>query len=256
MKNVRTYTQPLFVAALLIVFVSASAWQTGSKSKVQSKTNTGDTVKPGGSATAENELRVKDLDQAMKELDEAMKTLNNEMKNIDFSKMEKEIKVAMKGIDMKKIGEEVKNSMAKVDWSKIQLEVNQAMEEAEIKMKEIDFSKMEKEKENMQKNLEKQQLNLNLNGEKIRVEVEKGMQHAKEGMEKAKVEIQNLKDFTTALENDGLIDKKKGYRIQVKDGELYLNGIKQSKETTEKYKKYFRKENLTISNDGDDIITI
>jgi hypothetical protein len=75
-------------------------------------------------------------------------------------------------------------------------------------------------------------------------------------MEKAMAEVKLLKEFTDELEKDGLIDKKKGYKVEVKDGELYINGTKQSKETTEKYRKYFKKDNFSISTDGDTIITI
>ncbi len=256
MKNVFSHSKPVFLAALLIVFISATAWQVGSKTKVQPKSTTGDTTKPGKSPSAEDEFRMKDLDKAMKELDEAMKKLNVEMKNLDFSKMEKEIKEAMSKVDMKKISEEIKASMDKVDWNKIKSEVDEAMRNAEKQMKEVDFKKIENEMAELQEKLKKEQLNIKIDGEKIRKEVEESMKKAKVDIEKAKVELKNLKEFTDELERDGLIDKKKGYRIQVKDGELYINGKQQPTQTRDKYKKYFRKDNFTINNDGDDIITI
>ena len=40
------------------------------------------------------------------------------------------------------------------------------------------------------------------------------------------------------MEADGLIDKKKGYTIEWKSGELYINGTEQPKNVSDKYKKY------------------
>ncbi len=72
-------------------------------------------------------------------------------------------------------------------------------------------------------------------------------------MEKAKREMLNFKEFTNELEKDGLIDKKKGYKLQLKDGELYINGTKQSKEISDKYSKYYQgKNNFTINMSLDD----
>ena len=63
--------------------------------------------------------------------------------------------------------------------------------------------------------------------------------------------MQNYKDFTNELEKDGLIDKNKAYSLELKDGYLYINGKKQSKETTEKYRKYYMgKDHFKISMDG------
>jgi hypothetical protein len=58
------------------------------------------------------------------------------------------------------------------------------------------------------------------------------------------------------LRKDGLISKKKGYKIEIKDGEMFINGTKQSKEVNEKYKKYFRDGDYTLRSDGDDISSI
>lgn len=259
MKNVFRYAQPFFPAVLFLILIGGSAWQVRPKSEAQIKHTAGDTTKPGQHGTHKDAPGVKDLDEAMKELDEAMKKLDQAMKKFDGVKLEKEIKEAMASIekvDMKKIQEEIRAAMKKVDWEKIRVDVDKAVKEAEMKIKEIDFSKMEKEMAEMQEKLKAQQLEIKIDGEKIRREVEEGMKKAKEGMEKAREEMRHLKAFTDELEKDGLIDKKKGYKVQVKDGELYINGTKQSKETSDKYRKYYRKDNFTINVDGDSIITL
>jgi hypothetical protein len=53
----------------------------------------------------------------------------------------------------------------------------------------------------------------------------------------------------TGLEKDGLLDSKKPYTLQVKEGELYINGNKQSKEVSDKFRKYFQSNNYALTND-------
>jgi hypothetical protein len=89
---------------------------------------------------------------------------------------------------------------------------------------------------------------------KIRRNTEKAMKSARESMKKIKVEMKGLRDFTNALESDGLIDKLKPYKIEVKGGDLYINDKKQPKEVSEKYRKYYRKDSFTINTQEEGII--
>jgi hypothetical protein len=82
------------------------------------------------------------------------------------------------------------------------------------------------------------------------------MEHARTGLEKAKKEITLLKEFTSELEKDGLVDRKKGYTIEIKSGEMYINGVKQSKEVNDKYRKYFKDEDYTIKSDAEGAVRI
>jgi hypothetical protein len=66
-----------------------------------------------------------------------------------------------------------------------------------------------------------------------------------------KKDLAVMTDLTTALEKDGLIDNKKPYKLEIRDGELYINGKKQTKKVNDKYRKYFKNDNYTITNDGD-----
>lgn len=256
MKNVLTFSKPFFLIALFLVFIGSTAWQVNPKTKLNEKNSFGDTTKPGKHSTDKNAPGIKDIDLAMEELENAMKKLEIEMKQIDMGKIEREIKESMSKVDMKKIQEEIKASMDKINWSKIKEDVDKSLKEAEVSMKQIDFSKMEKEMADLEQKLSKQNFDIKINAEKIKREVEEGMQKAKEGMEKAKIELKRMQEFTDELEKDGLIDKKKGYKVHLKNGELYINGTKQSKETSDKYKQYYKKDNFTINTDGDGIIEI
>jgi len=253
MKNVLTYSKPLFVAFLFAILIVTASWQSNSKSKIPSSQNTADTVKPGNNSAGKDDVRLDELDKAMKELDEEMKKLDQELKS---GKIDKTIKEAMEKVDWKKMQAEIKASMEKVDWKKMQLEIEKAMKEAEVAMKSIDMSKLEKQMEALQETMKKHEVEMKINSEKIREQVQESMKKAKVDMEKAREEMKFIKEFTDELEKDGLINKKKGYKIEVKNNELYINGNKQRKETSDKYRKYYKKDNFTINTNGDTIIEI
>ena len=83
--------------------------------------------------------------------------------------------------------------------------------------------------------------------------MQKEMEKAKVEMEKAKAEIKEYKGFVDGLENDGLINKKEGYSLKHKDGELFINGQKASEKTYNKYRPFLEKhKKFNIEKDNDD----
>jgi hypothetical protein len=60
--------------------------------------------------------------------------------------------------------------------------------------------------------------------------------------------------LTSALHKDGLIDKTKPYKLEIKDGEFFINDKKQTEQVTDKYRMHFRadkKDSYTINSIGD-----
>ena len=217
-----------------------------------------DTTIPRKKPNDKKEYKTGDLDRAMKELDKAMLDIDKNRK-IDFSKMDKELKLAIeeiKKIDFEKIGRDVAASLKEVNWEKARVEVDKALREAEIKIKEVDMKKIEKEIARVKEEVNAQKIISSIDMEKIKRSVDEGLSKARTGIEKAKKELTLLKEFADTLEKDGLINKKKGYKIEIKSGELYINGTKQSKEVTDTYRKYFKEEDFSIRSDGDDISSI
>ena len=83
--------------------------------------------------------------------------------------------------------------------------------------------------------------------------LEKEMQKAKVEIEKAKVEIKEYKEFVTGLESDGLINKKEGYTLKHKSGELFINDKKASEQTYNKYRPFLEKhKKFNFKKDDDD----
>lgn len=66
-----------------------------------------------------------------------------------------------------------------------------------------------------------------------------------------KKDLALMTELTTALEKEGLVDNRKAYKLEIKDGEFYINDKKQPKEITDKFRKYFRDDNYTIINNED-----
>ena len=68
--------------------------------------------------------------------------------------------------------------------------------------------------------------------------------------------MESLKALIEVIEKDGLFNTKKGYNIKVKDGELYINGNKQPKETYEKYKQFYPKEKFSFKGNGENTYSL
>ncbi|BFG69269.1 hypothetical protein KACHI17_01500 [Sediminibacterium sp. KACHI17] len=189
----------------------------------------------------DREYKVGDLDKALKDLDKATLELDRELK-MDFSKMEK---------DMKKAMEEMK----KIDVEGIKREIESAMKEVQAALREIDFKdihkEVEKEMVKVKEELKSEKIKHNIDVEGIRKEVEKGMAEAKEGIREAKKQIAELKAFVDELDKDGLIDKDKSYKIQIKNKKMFINGKEQSAEVNKKYSKYLDKEDYSIEREED-----
>ena len=203
--------------------------------------------------------KIRDLDDVIDELDRA------EMK-VDIEKVNEQLKEAMKQIDMAKIQIEVDKAIKEVDMEKIKAQVekatndiNAAKIEKELKesLASVDWEKMKKDMEEVKKidmsklDVNMKKLDLEMKG--LGPKIEKEMENAKAGIEKAKAEMKEYKSFVDGLEKDGLINKKEGYTIQHKNGELIINGKKQPADVYNKYGSFLKKHNkFTVKKSDDD----
>lgn len=242
-------------AGMVSAIVIFCAWKAGNETGYRNYREADQDTIPRKklTVTGKNEYRIGDLDGAMKDLDRAMEEMNKNLK-FDFSKMDKEMKAAMdemKKIDFDKVGKEIEASMKSIDWDKTRVEIDAAMREAKEKFREVDMEKVKKEIARAKEQLSEEKLRTHVDMQKIKESVDAGLRSARIGMEKAKKELSMFKEFTGNLEKDGLIEKNKPYKIEIKSGEMYINGTKQSKEVNDKYRKYFRDEDYTIRSDKD-----
>lgn len=208
-------------------------------------------------------MKMKDFDKLQSELDKSLLQVNEEMKKIDFSKIQLEIQAALKSLDMEKIILDVERSLKSIDLDKMiagissslkglspelkSAEMEKAMseakneiEKAKQEIKDIDRNAIKKELEKAKQEIEKSRLDIE------KIDMDKIMAEARQGIDKAKDELKLTREMFNELENDGLVDPKKGFELEYKDKSLYIDGKKQSEKVTGKYRKYFKKEHFKI----------
>lgn len=248
-------TRWLSLALLACVAVTFVAWKKSDSMRSVHQYSTGYEYADDADTTPvrkrsysyKRDYKIKDIDEAMQEVDRAMAELDKSLK-IDLGKMNKELQAAMdeiKNINFDKINEEVKTALKEVDWDGVNADIRHAGREVEKELKKIN-------KESIRAEVEAAKASSLMNGDLIKNSVALGLKAAKLGIDKAKKELEQLKEFTDELEKDKLINKNERFRIEIKDHEMFINGKKQSKEVNDKYRKYFKDGNYTLRSDGDD----
>ena len=252
MKQHFSATRLVFMLASIVIIIGFSAFSQKEKSsrysfRKETDTPNIDTPTP---LIHDRYLNVGDMDKidaAIKKLEQQMERLNEQVNRMDFNKVQKDVNDAMQKVDFDKIERQINESLKKVDYQKMKKDLRESMVQAES------FDRIKAQMEMAKAQLERQKANMAINNKDFKVDVDKAMRNAKEAMLKAKEELQNLKEFTNELEKDGLINKSKYYKIEVKAGELYINDKKQTKEVNDKYRKYYRKDNFIINLNEDGI---
>jgi hypothetical protein len=248
MKPKNYFGQALILPlAILGTSISLIAWNKShisqSEKNYSAKESVADTVPQ--KEKIERERKIRDLDEALQELDKAkldidMDKINSELENIrpqlqkELANANLEVKKALKEIDVAKLKSDVEASIAKIDWEKMKHDLD--------KVQEINMEKMNVDMKKVDEELKK-----------IKPDLEKNLQKAKIQIEKAKSEMKEYKTFVDGLEKDGLINKKEGYSIKHKEGELIINGKKQPEDIYRKYQGFLHNhKNFSIEkNDAD-----
>ena len=176
------------------------------------------------------------FDKAMKSLDKNMADLDIHMKDLDLN-LDKQLESLSK-INFDEIQKQTEASLKAIDWNKVQKDVDVSLQNAQQEIAKIDFSKMQNEMKDLQEKFQSDEFKSQFNSEKMHKEIDDAMSKAKEGIEKAKKNLQQMKDFANELAADGLIDKKQGYTIEWKNGNLYINDKEQPKDISDKYRRY------------------
>lgn len=257
------------IAICIVLAITATSFQDSTILSKQHKQTVLDTVPKVHNNEIDIELNLKGLDKTIKE---SLEMAEKSMKEIDWNKISKEVEQSMKQIDMAKLQMEIDKSMKAIDWEK---SLRQAQDEINRSMKEIDMSKMkldiEKELKNVRKNINSEEMKKSMEEikkinfdelkkemENLKKEMELNKDHFKVEMDKAKLEmlkakkgLSEIKEMTTEMEKDGLINKKESNTIEFKNKELLINGKKQSPEVTEKYRKYFKGDNFKFKFSGE-----
>jgi len=183
---------------------------------------------------------------------ESMDKLLDESMMRDKIRMESDMERAMRNYKLDKL-RELDGMRDDPEWKRSQLEMELAMRKAQADMGALNSRNMKRQMELVQMELQRNSRTMNRQMELA----QRQMGLAKVQMEKARIDMKRLRDFISDLQKDGLIEKGKPYEVEVKDGNLYINGKKTDQKTNDKYKNnpdyqnFFRKDgNFKFNSDG------
>lgn len=198
-----------------------------------------------------------DIDNAMKDID--MNKISQQVKDalasVDVEKIQSDVRAALKDIDLGKIKMQVDESLRSIDCDKLRKEINSSLDKVDMDAirneiekagddvrRELKDKDWKKEMEDAQKDVERARDEL----KHEKFDMKDIMDKAGEGIANTKEELRGYQDMIYSMESDGLLNTKEDYVIKYRNGELSINGKKQSQEVTDKYKKYFKKDKITI----------
>ena len=277
-------------AGILISSFSLISWVGGPGNRAYKIGQKYDTIPAKEKTVYEKDLdrEIRQLDDARKQLEKfktkdwekMQKDLQQAMKNIDLERIRVEAQQAVSKVDIGKITREIEEALNKIDFDKIERE----LEAVGSDIPKIDGEKIREELKRTRNAVDEQMKNQELQREiekvknvdmkEINAEVEKAikeiakikdelraekfdmnetMTKAYSEIDKAKEELKSYQEMISELEKEGLLNTREDYTIEYRGSELSINGKIQSKEVTNKYKKYFRKEMLTITKKKGDI---
>ncbi|WP_298739084.1 M56 family metallopeptidase [uncultured Chitinophaga sp.] len=235
------------------------------------------------------EASQKAVQEAMKNIDwKAINAQTQEaLKAVDWKKINQEIENSMKSIDWSKINQEIKESVKEgqqsVDPEMIRKSVEMGMKSAQMAMANIDLETIIKNSMNaanrgiseanramMRKNMDdvrdKQRDAMREAREKMAEAREKEREaraaelgakraemNAKRAETKTEATRKHYQELVSKLTDDKLIDPSKGYTIEKKNNDLYINGNKQSAAVMDKYRAYLGAGRITIKGEKDNM---
>lgn len=257
-KKPVNYTQFGVAAILITALIVSIAWFSPAMAQTK-KTVTKDTkgnkavtktvtTKNGVSTTAQTIIikDVKDNDGVhpndVGNAEHIRKSIQKSLEGITFGEMDEEIKAAFANIDLDdlgtganttitkvnvdKIGEEVAEAMANIDWDEIEKEIKKATKE----VKDVDWDEVGKELKKATSSIRTYTISPNGDITSDRISIKNG----------------DLDKMVKEMEQDGTINRTKGFSIKYKDGVLLIDGRKQTGSKAARYMKYIEDDSETI----------
>ncbi|HUQ96426.1 MAG TPA: hypothetical protein VM010_02090 [Chitinophagaceae bacterium] len=242
MKSMLSARNAFFICCAVLFSFTVTSWKEGTPAVSQTHQDT---------VPVKQEKKTKDLDEALNELDNAKADLEKNIKEIDWDKMNADLKESLKNLDvnLKDLNADLKKSLQSIDVEKMKLDVDAAVAK-------IDWEKMktdlEKSKALNMDSLKAELENMKIKMQDLKPELEKNLQEARKSLEKAKGNMQGYKSFIDGLASDGLLHKNEDYKVEHKDGQLLINGVKQSNDVYNKYKTFLQKNKSFVIQKNED----
>ncbi len=247
MKQQKMATRLVFVLAFIAITIAFSAFRQKSNFRQNNIGNQytkydEDTTTRGKRIKSENEYNLAELSRAIGRIDMQMIALEKHLKSFDFSKVHAQIEKELANIDIDKIEQDVNKSLNNIDWDQVEMD----FKDVKADLKKAEFSK--KQMDELKHEIEKEKVNWQKEGKKIKVELESKLNKATQQMADHKRDLQQVQLFTDELDRDNLINKNKSFKVEVKNGDFYLDDKKQPQHISDKYRKYYKNDDFTIVN--------
>lgn len=164
---------------------------------------------------------------------------------IDEDKIERQIARAMEdieNIDWDAIGDGIEDALANLNVKinldnldkEVRIEINEELEKSrealEDARREIDRNRREAEKSRHM----------------ARVHAHNAHAHSSNNNE-IRTDSDDMEAMLAKMDKDGLIDRADKFKIEKREGEMYINGQKQTSATLEKYGRYLKGKNVVVS---------
>lgn len=287
-RRYRLFTAALVTAGIVVTSFALISWERDPGNRRDTLSGTRDTVPENRLKTGKDfDKELRQLDEARKQLDRlnysdwprVREDIEEVVKEIDLEKIRIQAEQAIARIDVEKIASEIESSLNSIDFNKIEQDIETALDDIQKVDREKIKQEIQKARDEVNEQLKKKEWRkemeevkkINLKGieeelERARKDIVKAREELKfenldlnETMAKARAEINNAtkelngyQEMVYSMEADGLLNTHDDYRIEYRNGGLFINDAKQSSEITGKYKKYFKEKNRTIrKKDGD-----
>lgn len=179
-----------------------------------------------------------DLDNALKAIGSATKDVTIALSKTDKAELDREMAEARREIA------EARREMANINWKEIRDEVNRGLDEADRALndpklrKEINegiregLEESRKALEEARKELHRKRISVSVSGSGSHRDVPDGGDY---------------EEMLSMMEEDGLINREKGFSIAKSRGELKINGKVQPDRVYDIYKRYLKGRSVAIS---------
>lgn len=208
------------------------------------------------------EMSMREFDEMILNLEREMSKPGEDLRGLDLSEAMRETEMAMQSIDIEKILSSVETSLSKLNMDESLRDLGNSLQELEGAGREevalaVKNAKVELEQaRNEISKISKKEIHAAM--AQARAEVAKAkseisklyteqiINDAKAGITNAKLELGRLRNMFSMMEKDGLIHINKGFRIERRGNDLFINGEKQPASVAIKYKDFIRDDHFSI----------
>lgn len=178
---------------------------------------------------------------------------------IDGDKIEREIEHAMKeieNIDWDAIGDGIEDALSNI---KVDMNLDNLDKQVRIEIKK-ELEKSREALEGAKREIERSKRDIEHSRAMARAHAGHTRAHAHAGSngeepteQEIMVEGENVSELLDKLHKDGLIDRTDKFKVEKREGELYINGEKQSAAVMEKYNRYLKGRDVIIKGSRDNL---